>query len=89
MLIRFVFRFRFKKFGFEIFSLIFLLNWIISRKSICNFNWGLLFSTFHVNWKSESVTNGPTDGHLTWVGARDTCVSKNCTMHVTKRATAT
>ena len=31
--------------------------------------------------KSESVTNGPTDlqtdGHGYWVGARDTCVSKN------------
>ena len=28
------------------------------------------------DWKSESVTNQPTYG-LTWVGARDTCVSKN------------
>ena len=27
-------------------------------------------------WKSESITYGPTD-RLTWVGARDTCVSKN------------
>ena len=27
------------------------------------------------DWKSESVTNGWTYG-LTWVGARDTCVSK-------------
>ena len=45
--------------------------------------WGPLSSTFHVGrpetlteWKSESVTYGPTD-RLTWVGARDTCVSKN------------
>ena len=28
------------------------------------------------DWKSESVTDLPTNG-LTWVGARDTCVSKN------------
>ena len=31
------------------------------------------------DWKSESVTNGPTNlptNQLTWVGARDTCVSK-------------
>ena len=27
----------------------------------------------------KCVTNGPTDLHLTWVGARDTCVSKNYT----------
>ena len=27
------------------------------------------------DWKSESVTDGLTD-LLTWVGARDTCVSK-------------
>ena len=27
------------------------------------------------DWKSESVTDGPTD-LLIWVGARDTCVSK-------------
>ena len=41
----------------------------------------LLF-TFHFSlratrdWKSESVTNQPTN-QRTWVGARDTCVSKN------------
>ena len=33
------------------------------------------------DWKSQSVTyirtDGRTDG-LTWVGARDTCVSKTC-----------
>ena len=28
------------------------------------------------DWKSESVTYGLTD-QLTWVGARNTCVSKN------------
>ena len=28
------------------------------------------------DWKSESVTNLQTN-QLTWVGARDTCVSKN------------
>ena len=46
-------------------------------------NWGPLSSTFHIgrpetlaDWKSKSVTNQPTD-RLTWVGARDTCVSKN------------
>ena len=47
-------------------------------------NWGPLSSTFHVgrpetltDWKSESVTDQRTDGHLTWVGARDACASKN------------
>ena len=33
------------------------------------------------DWKSESVTDKQTylrmDGQRTWVGARDTCVSKN------------
>ena len=44
----------------------------------------MLFSTFHVEqpetlivWKFKSVTNQRTDGHLTWVGARDACASKN------------
>ena len=53
-------------------------------------NWGPLSSTFHVgrpetltDWKSESVTNGRTDGHLTWVGARDACASKN-TIRISK-----
>ena len=47
-------------------------------------NWGPLSSTFHVEqpeplieWKIESMTNGPTDLHLTWVGAKDACASKN------------
>ena len=31
------------------------------------------------DWKSESVTDLPTDG-LTWVGARDACASKNYTL---------
>ena len=49
-------------------------------------NLGPLSSTFYVGrpetlteWKSESITYGPTDGRtdrLTWVGAKDTCVSK-------------
>ena len=46
-------------------------------------NWGPLSSTFHVEqpetlieWKFKSMTDGPTN-RLTWVGARDTCVSKN------------
>ena len=37
------------------------------------------------DWKSESVTNGPTNqltNQLTWVGARDTCVSKNHPVYV-------
>ena len=31
------------------------------------------------DWKSESVTDGPTN-QLAWVGARDTCVSKKISM---------
>ena len=53
-------------------------------------NWGPLSSTFHVGrpetlagWKSESVTEQRTDRH-TWVGARDTCVSKKCVGGTTK-----
>ena len=45
-------------------------------------NWGPCSSTFHVEqpetlieWKFKSITDQLTDG-LTWVGARDTCVSK-------------
>ena len=30
--------------------------------------------------KCDQLTNGPTDG-LTWVGARDTCVSKKGSIH--------
>ena len=44
---------------------------------------GSVFFNFYVGrpetlteWKSESITDQRTDGHLTWVGARDTCVSK-------------
>ena len=33
------------------------------------------------DWKSESGTDLPTDG-LTWVGARDTCVSKKTKGHL-------
>ena len=47
-------------------------------------NWGPLSSTFHVGrpetlteWKFESIMDLRTDLHLRWVGARDTCVSKN------------
>ena len=29
--------------------------------------------------KYHQPTDGRTDGHLRWVGARDTCVSKNIT----------
>ena len=46
-------------------------------------NWGLLSSTFHVEqpetlieWKFKSMTYQWTN-RQTWVGARDTCVSKN------------
>ena len=53
-------------------------------------NLGPLFSTFYVEqpetlieWKFESITDGPTDG-LTWVGARDTCLSKNMTEPIQK-----
>ena len=45
-------------------------------------NWGPLSSIFHVEqpetlieWKFESITYGRTNGYLTWVGARDSCVS--------------
>ena len=40
---------------------------------------GLLHRRATRDWKSESVTDLPTDGltnGVTWVGARDTCVSK-------------
>ena len=33
------------------------------------------------DWKAKSVTYQPTD-KLTWVGARDTCVSKKCTFRI-------
>ena len=53
-------------------------------------NWGPLSSTFHeeqpetlIEWKLESITDGPTDGQTdgptdrqTWLGARDACASK-------------
>ena len=35
------------------------------------------------DWKSESVTDGPTDGR-TWVGTRDACASKNSILIVPK-----
>ena len=59
------------------------LKGVILRAPLCGANnWGPLSSTFHVErpetlieWKFESMTI-PTD-RQTWVGARDTCVSKN------------
>ena len=50
------------------------------RFSLFTFHFSL-FTRATRDWKSESVTYLPTDRHK-WVGARDTCVSKNIvTMH--------
>ena len=52
-------------------------------------NWGPLSLTFHVEqpgtlieWKFKSISDQRTD-RLTWVGARDTCVSKKTSQNHT------
>ena len=70
-----------EKLGPKIFLSIFSLNWTNFRKSYpdpkLKNNWGPppLSLTFHVGrpetlteWKSESITDQRTDGHLTWGG---------------------
>ena len=66
-------KYTFGKYTFEKYALRFTLFTFHHPRCIITFHLSLRATR---DWKSESVTNQPTDG-LTWVGARDTCVSKN------------